>query len=539
MVSESTGKFLDTYFAPIASNVFGQKIIQLQNFTGRWWDSARTSLIVPNPLTSKPLLRVPDTQQDELMKVIQSMKLCPPYGLHNPLYNRERYKLYGQICARGAGALTCPDIADYFARLINLVMPKGYEEAMAEVIVVRDFFYTLAGDGVRFLARGTTTPGDRMGQESCSYRWPYGPVAVISPFNFPLEIIALQSVAALVMGNKPLLKPDPSVAVVAEAFVRLLLDCGVPYEDICLLHAGGETTQHLMALQVDDAPLIRQPRIQMIQFTGSTAVAERLSQVTLSRVKREDSGFDWKVLGPNFSPDDIGTVARQCDQDAYAASGQKCSAQSFLIAHHKWLTASLFDRLNEFAQKRRLLNLGVGPTLTWPDVRIKAHVDKLCAIEGAYLIFGGAPEPHGIYRIPGAYGCYRPTAVFVPLDQIVPHFALVTTEVFAPVQIVTEWETQQDLQLVLQILNHLPHHLTAGIVDRNVNFVEYMLGRTRNATTYAGILGRTSGAPQWHRFGGGGHPAAAGIGTPEAIRDVWTYPREVIKDWGEYRGAGA
>jgi Aldehyde dehydrogenase family len=61
---------------------------------------------------------------------------------------------------------------------------------------------------VRFMARGFVVSGDHQGQQSSGYRWPYGPVALITPFNFPLEIPALQLMGALFMGNKPLLHVD-------------------------------------------------------------------------------------------------------------------------------------------------------------------------------------------------------------------------------------------------------------------------------------------------------------------------------------------
>lgn len=64
---------------------------------------------------------------------------------------------------------------------------------------------------VRFLARGFSVPGDHPGQTSNGVRWPFGPVALITPFNFPLEIPALQLMGALYMGNKPLLHCDHRV----------------------------------------------------------------------------------------------------------------------------------------------------------------------------------------------------------------------------------------------------------------------------------------------------------------------------------------
>lgn len=57
----------------------------------------------------------------------------------------------------------------------------------------------------------------------------------------------------------------------------------------------------------------------------------------------EDAGFDWKLLGPDVG--EVDYVAWQCDQDAYACSGQKCSAQSIMFAHSNWVKAGLLDKL--------------------------------------------------------------------------------------------------------------------------------------------------------------------------------------------------
>ncbi|KHN24897.1 Delta-1-pyrroline-5-carboxylate dehydrogenase 12A1, mitochondrial [Glycine soja] len=61
---------------------------------------------------------------------------------------------------------------------------------------------------VRFLVRSFAVPGNHVGQRCHGFRWPYGPVTIITPFNFPLEIHALQLMGALYMANKPVLKID-------------------------------------------------------------------------------------------------------------------------------------------------------------------------------------------------------------------------------------------------------------------------------------------------------------------------------------------
>ena len=84
-----------------------------------------------------------------------------------------------------------------------------------------------------------------------------------------------------------------------------------------------------------DGPVMNETLVQgdarMTLFTGSQAVADKLTIDLKGRVKLEDAGFDWKILGPD--PAALDYVAWQSDQDAYAFSGQKCSAQSILFVH--------------------------------------------------------------------------------------------------------------------------------------------------------------------------------------------------------------
>ena len=475
---------------------------RLKNFLDGEWVEAKRVKGIMNPLNGETIILMPDTQADELEPFVRSLAICPKYGLHNPLYNLERYRMYGDICRRAAQYLRSKSGRDYFTKLINLVMPKGYDQCAGEVDVVASFLETFSGNGVRNLARGVTTPGNHAGEQPINYRWPYGPVAVITPFNFPLEIMALQLMGALFMGNKPILK-----------------------DDMLLIHCSGPVMEKLVAF---GAP---KPVVQLTQFTGSSDVAHRLLQLTGGRCKVEDAGFDWKIIGPILECF-YDYVARVCDKDAYAASGQKCSAQSILFINDRdfdYLTSELKD----LAAKRNLTDLSVGPVLTWDNRRIQEHVDKLLAIPGAKRLFGGRPllERHSI---PKCYGSYEPTAVYVPLEQILPNFKLVTIEVFGPVQIITNWESRQDLDLVIEMLEKMENHLTAGVVSDDPEFLNYVLGRTINGTTYAGIRARTTGAPEWHFFGPAGHPASAGIGTPEAIINTWSQNRTIIYDTKEF-----
>ncbi len=125
----------------------------------------------------------------------------------------------------------------------------------------------------------------------------------------------------------------------------------------------------------------------------------------------EDAGFDWKILGPDAQPEDLPYVSWQCDQDAYACSGQKCSAQSILFAHSNWIKLGLYERMQEFASRcvdyqqtiphimamktffdefyqlcrRKLEDLTVGPVLSWTTEAMLGHAQKLLTIPGVAL----------------------------------------------------------------------------------------------------------------------------------------------------------
>ena len=496
----------------------GANPARLMNFIDGKWVEAKKYREVVDPMSGKPFIEMPDTSEEELAPFIESLAKCPKYGLHNPIMNVERYVMYGQISEKLADFLRSSEGESYFTRLIQRVMPKDTEQCLNELTVTTTFLENFSGDQVRFLAKGQTTPGNHLGQEAVDYRWPHGPVAVITPFNFPLEIMALQTMGALYMGNKPVLKQATTTSIVAEAFVRLLLHCGMPAQDLLLIHCGGQVMEKL----------VTSPVIQFTQFTGSTSVAERLLELTKGKCRIEDAGFDWKIVGPNAIASMIDLVAAQCDRDAYAASGQKCSAQSLLAVHENWVNLGLLERIAQLAAERSIRDLTVGPVLTWTNEMIEEHIDKLLGIRGAKIQFGGKRLKR--HSIPSCYGSFEPTAVFIPLKSILPHVDSVTTEVFGPVQVITTWQSKTDLKLLLTICNSMKHHLTAGVVDNDPDFLNNVLGQTVNGTTYAGIRARTTGAPQWHFFGPCGHPASAGIGTIEAIRDIWSLNRTIIKD---------
>lgn len=453
----------------------------------------------------------------ELAPFVTSMSSCPKTGLHNPLKNVPRYLMLGDVSRKAGEFLKSEEGEEYFARAIMECMPKSHGQALGEVRVTANFLLNFSSDQVRFLSRGFSVPGDHDGQESRGYRFPYGPVMIISPFNFPLEIPVLQLMGALFMGNKVCLKPAEKVGFVMELFLRLLHDCGLPKEDVDLLNCVGPVA----------GELLKQAPIRVTQFTGSSTVGELLSKQTHGKVKIEDAGFDWKILGPDVG--DLEYVAWQCDQDAYACTGQKCSAQSMLFVHDNWEKEGVIGRIEDIAKTRSLEDLTVGTVMTHTTEDILEHTRRCADLPGAKVLFGGN-ELDG-HSIPSCYGAVEPTAVYVPIDEILKeeNFGLVCKEVFGPFQIVTTWGKEEEGK-VLECCERMSHHLTAAVVSNDLDFQRRVLGSTVNGTTYVGRRARTTGAPQNHWFGPAGDPRGAGIGSPEAIQMVWSCHREIIHD---------
>ncbi|CAM8982284.1 unnamed protein product [Rhodiola kirilowii] len=497
----------------------GSQPAEVQNLVkGKWGRSSNVNTLL-DPLNGEPFIKVNEVNNLEIQPFVESLSRCPKHGLHNPFKSPERYLLLGDVTARAAHMLSLPKVSDFFTRLIQRVAPKSYKQAEGEVYVTQKFLENFCGDQVRFLARSFGVPGNHLGQQSHGFRWPYGPVVIITPFNFPLEIPVLQLMGALYMGNKPLLKVDSKVSIVMEQMLRLLHSCGLPMEDVDFVNSDGHTMNKIL-LEANPS---------MTLFTGSSRVAEKLAIDLKGRIKLEDAGFDWKILGPDVQEEDY--VAWVCDQDAYACSGQKCSAQSILFVHENWSKSSFLSKLKDLAERRKLEDLTIGPVLTLTTEAMLEHANNLLKISGSKLLFGGeALENHSI---PSIYGAIKPTAIYVPLEEILKdeNFDLVTKEIFGPFQIVTDYK-QNQLPMVLDALERMHAHLTAAVVSNDQMFLQDVIGNTVNGTTYAGLRARTTGAPQNHWFGPAGDPRGAGIGTPEAIKLVWSCHREIIYDLG-------
>ncbi|KAL6318857.1 hypothetical protein AAG906_001330 [Vitis piasezkii] len=488
-------------FATIeVEEISGSQPAEVQNLVQGKWTGSTSGETIVDPLNGEPFIQVAEVDETGIQPFVDSLSKCPKHGLHNPFKAPERYLMLGDISNKAAHMLSLPKVSDFFTRLIQRVAPKSYQQALGEVYVTQKFLENFSGDQVRFLARSFAVPGNHLGQQSHGFRWPYGPVAIVTPFNFPLEIPVLQLMGALYMGNKPILKVDSKVSIVMEQMIRLLHHCGLPMEDLDFINSDGKTMNKLL--------LKANPRMTL--FTGSSRVADKLAVDLKGRIKVEDAGFDWKILGPDVQ--EVDYVAWVCDQDAYACSGQKCSAQSIVFMHENWFKSSLISRMKDLAARRKLEDLTIGPVLSFTTEAMLEHMNKLLQIPGSELLFGGkALENHSI---PPIYGALKPTAIYIPLEEMLKdgNYELVTREIFGPFQVVTDYKDNQ-LPRVLEALERMHAHLTAAVVSNDSLFLQEVIGKSVNGTTYAGLRARTTGAPQnhWYTLHGGQNLGVMGL----------------------------
>ena len=153
--------------------------------------------------------------------------------------------MLGDVCFNTAHALHRSNLEERIINEIIAVTGKTVDQAYGELSVTRKFLENFSGDQVRFLAKGFNTPGDHMGQLSNGFRWPYGNVALISPFNFPLEIPLLQLMGSLFMGNKPTLKVDSRVSIVMDSIIKIMHKNGLPKDNVDFIHCDGKVMEKI------------------------------------------------------------------------------------------------------------------------------------------------------------------------------------------------------------------------------------------------------------------------------------------------------
>jgi len=225
-----------------------------------------------------------------------------------------------------------------FAMLLSSEAGKPIALARAEVQRAQDTFAFAAEEVPRLCGESidlaSAVPGQ--GRFGIVRRFPVGLIAAITPFNFPLNLVAHKVAPAIAAGCPIIVKPAPQAPLSAFALAQACLDAGIPP---CGLS--------VVLCRVEDAePLVVDPRVRLLTFTGSAAVGWQLKAAAgHKRVLLELGGNAAAIVHDDA---DIAFAASRIAQGAFAYAGQSCiSVQRVLVHRDRWeaFQAALLERI--------------------------------------------------------------------------------------------------------------------------------------------------------------------------------------------------
>jgi len=296
-------------------------------------------------------------------------------------------------------------------------------------------------------ASGQMFPSSMPGRTNLWRRVPLGTVGVIAPWNFPL-LLAMRSVApALALGNAVLLKPDAQTAVTGgQLIAQVFADAGLP-EGVLHVLPGGPATGEAV---------VRHPLVEMISFTGSTAVGRRIGEVCgglLKKVALELGGNNAIVV---LDDADVEAASSCGAWGAFLHQGQICMQAGRHLVQRR-VAAMYAERLAERAKALHVGDPHAGPAHLGPIINTRQR-DRIVGIvqasvaQGARVLTGGSHE--GLF--------YRPTV----LTDVRPEMPAFADEIFGPVAPITVFDSDEE---AAALVNASPYGLSAAIHSASVS----------------------------------------------------------------------
>ncbi|MCU0574069.1 MAG: aldehyde dehydrogenase family protein [Syntrophobacteraceae bacterium] len=337
------------------------------------------------------------------------------------------------------------------AELICREAGKAWKYSVGEVSRAMETFQFSAEEAKRI--HGETVPMDASptgeGRLGFYLRTPVGVVAAITPFNFPLNLVAHKVGPALAAGNCVVLKPASTTPLTAIRLAEVLEEAGLPPGVFSIVVGPGDT--------VGDW-LVTHPGVAKVSFTGSPPVGEAIiRRAGLKKVTLELGNNSGTIIEPDADLDD---AVPRCVMSAFANSGQVCISLQRLYVHRE-IAAELTSRLVDSTARLVVGNpldrdCDVGPMIVESEaVRAELWVREAVA-EGARVLIGGRREG----------------AVFYPtvLADVRPEMKVMCIEAFAPLVSIYEYERFED---AVRMVEESPYGLQAGIYTRDMRKALY------------------------------------------------------------------
>ena len=409
---------------------------------GEWRDASDGgTLDVIDPSTGSTLLAIASATADDGAAALNAAVAAQHDWART--VPRER----AEILRRAFEAVTAR--ADDFALLMTLEMGKPLAESRGEVAYGAEFLRWFSEETARISGRFAMAPDGK--SRLLVMKRPVGPSLFITPWNFPLAMATRKIAPAIAAGCTMVLKPAALTPLTSLLFAQVLADVGLPAGVLNVIptaRAGAVT-----------GPLIRDPRLRKLSFTGSTEVGRRLIADAAHQVLRVSMELGGNAPLLVFDDADLDRAVDGAMLAKLRNGGEACTAANRILVQEgvaEEFTSRLVERMRSHTVAR-----GTDPTskigpLVDEGTRHKVHELVTSAIaDGATLALGGHP-------IDGPGYFYEPTV----LTGVPTHASILQEEIFGPVAPIVTFSTEAE---AIRLANDTPFGLVAYAFTRDLN----------------------------------------------------------------------
>lgn len=344
-----------------------------------------------------------------------------------------------------------------FALLMTLEMGKPLAEANGEVTYGGEFLRWFSEEAVRISGRYGTNP-EGTGIMTVSQH-PVGPCFLITPWNFPLAMATRKIAPALAAGCTVVVKPAELTPLTTLYFVKLLEDAGLPKGVVNVI-----TTSSSSAVS---GPIIADPRLRKLSFTGSTPVGQKLIEQSAKNVLRTSMELGGNAPFVVFEDADLDKAVDGAIAAKFRNIGQACTAANRFIVHRD-VAAEFAKRVTERVNAFRI---GRG---TEDGVTIGPLIDDR-AVEKARTLVGDAVE-RGAEVLTGGSAVDRPGTFFEPtvVTGVTPGSDILREEIFGPVLAIVPFDDEDD---AVRLANDTEYGLVSYVFTTDLARGQRMIGR--------------------------------------------------------------